>query len=133
MGVGVLMTASAEENFRSVELVEERYPMLNLMQIHTLIDWYTPDDNVPDPVPASVSRSIQQLINQLPEGEKQQMAITFPHYLNLTKVNFSDSEEEEPTSEAREADDDCFDISEDSQALSFSLSEGEGSVLELSS
>lgn len=134
--VGVLMTATAEENFRTMEMIEERYPMLNLMQLYTLIDWYAPDDNVPEPIPASVSRSIQQLIRQLPEKEKQQMAITFPHHLNLTKFNadFSDSDQEEtPTKEVDY--DDCFDLSEDSQfgGESLSISDGDGSVLELSS
>lgn len=88
--------------------------MLNLLQVQTLLKAYQPDANAPDPVPASITKAVQRLLDQLPAKERSRLVKEFPYHLSLSQFNpLAEMESGSDEEEKRLAAEDQFEISDE--------------------
>lgn len=58
MELSNLLTLATNESVFQDDSIKETFPSLNLAQIRKIIEFYIPDENLPDPIPVNVKRFI---------------------------------------------------------------------------
>ena len=81
------MTVSYQDDlYQSIESLDKSFPSLNILQLKTLVDSYTPDKYIKHGVSPKIQESITKLAKKASSKDKNKGELLFPVILSLAKI-----------------------------------------------